>query len=104
MQDALRACFGRIGRTAAGINILEIPCELNGEIDFGGLSMNDGPRSSIYPKTFRELNEHVNVFGRIFQDLFPVLDDSYDTMLFWEFMTNMQWGDKVLPEGKLVFI
>jgi hypothetical protein len=102
LRHALRMSLDRIGWTSSGVNILDIPWELNNEIDFDGLSIYDGVRSAIALQTFRELNKDFDVFGQDFKDLFPILDKSYDLMQFGEFVANMAWEDKVWPEGRLV--
>ena len=103
LRHAVRASLDRIGWTSSGINLLDIPWELNDEVDVGGLSIQDGARSSISLQVFRELNEYFVIFNQNFKELFPTLDENYDMNEFWIFMADMRPGDKVLAEGRLVF-
>ncbi|OCK90988.1 uncharacterized protein K441DRAFT_680024 [Cenococcum geophilum 1.58] len=93
---ALRACFDRIGWSVHGINIMDIPWELNGEIDFSGISIYDGARQKITLEVFRELNQDFDIFGTSFKDVFPKFDkgdEKEEMKRYWEFMEGMQWGD-----------
>ena len=86
---------------------MDIPWELNGKIDFSGISIYDGARQKIALEVFRELNQDFNMFGTSFKDVFPKFDEGdekEEVKQYWEFMEGMQWGDRVLPEGRLVMM